>query len=273
MTRPAVVLFLDSGDASTQYAKAAGLIQRLQPHTNVSAGQLNFEKGNVRQVSAFLFTTVPFWPAGTVFISLVGKGRPVAAVLGNGSIILSPDNGTATMSAVTAGLKEVFLVDTERYGDDEWTLVRCGAALAGGGTETAGPKLPPDELRMLALPASHTGEGLAEGSVGMLLKTFGNITFSIPTADFEKTGIRTGDTVLVTITRDGKTEYREKMTYQPSFGYVPEGEPVIFNGSSGYMDIGLNRDSFIRKCLPQILEAEDPEVFKVRIEKTDEVER
>ena len=91
----------------------------------------------------------------------------------------------------------------------------------------------------------------------MLLKTFGNITFSIGTDEFEKTGIRTGDAVRVTFTRDGKVEWQAEMTYQPSFGYVPEGDPVVFNGSSGYMDIGLNRKSFIAECIPQILAAKD----------------
>ena len=48
---------------------------------------------------------------------------------------------------------------------------------------------------------------------------------------------------------------------------MPEGDPVIFNGSSGYLDIGLNRKSFIDEALPQILEAPDPLEFHVRIEK------
>ena len=269
-----VVLFLDCGDASGQFAKAAGLIQRLAPHTDVSAGQLNFEKGNVRQVAAFLYTTVRYWPDGSVFVSLVGEGRPAAALLSNGSVILSPDNGTATMCAADLGLEKTYLVDTEKYGDDEWTLIRCAAALAGEGVPSViGPGLPVNEFCLLALPSSRVQEGLAEGSVAMLLKTFGNITFSIPTAAFEQTGIKTGDSVLVTFTKDGRIEYREKMTYQPSFGYVPEGEPVIFNGSSGYMDIGLNKDSFIAKCLPQILEEKDPDVYHVRIEKISEVEK
>jgi S-adenosylmethionine hydrolase len=60
------------------------------------------------------------------------------------------------------------------------------------------------------------------------------------------------------------------MTYQPSFGYVPVGDPVVFNGSSGYMDIGLNMKSFIDTCLPQIIDSPDPGEFKVVIEKIGE---
>lgn len=101
----------------------------------------------------------------------------------------------------------------------------------------------------------------------MLLKNFGNLTFTIGTDEFEDTGIRTGDRIRVTFTRNGEIQYDEEMTYQPSFGYVPVGDPVVFNGSSGYMDIGLNMKSFIDECIPQILDCPDPGEFKVRIEK------
>ncbi|MBQ5341092.1 MAG: hypothetical protein J6W57_03710, partial [Oscillospiraceae bacterium] len=120
------------------------------------------------------------------------------------------------------------------------------------------------------IPKAIIRDGYAEGEVGMLLRTFGNITFTIGTDEFEDTGIVTGDRVRVTFTRNGNTEYQKEMTYQPSFGYVPVGDPVVFNGSSGYMDIGLNMKSFIDTCLPQIIDSPDPGEFKVVIEKIGE---
>ena len=72
-----VVIHSDSGTYSTLYAKAAGIIETLSPGTDAVDADQAFEKGNVRQVSAYLFTTVPFWPDGTVFVSLVGDGEPI----------------------------------------------------------------------------------------------------------------------------------------------------------------------------------------------------
>ncbi len=271
MSSASVVIHSDRGTASVFYAQAAGIIETLSPgHDAVDASQ-NFEEGNVQMVSAYLYTTVPFWPDGTVFFSAVGGGRPVAVRLSNGSFIVSGNNGTATMCAMDIGIDCVRYIDPSVFGDDEWAAVRCCAALARGDCfNDVGPLLSGGEAVLFSEPEAETGDGYAEGAVAMLLKNFGNITFTIRTVDFEKTGISTGDSVRVTFTRDGQTVYSEDMTYQPSFGYVPVGDPVIFNGSSGYMDIGLNMRSFIEKCLPQVLEVPDPGVFKVRIEKISE---
>lgn len=269
MLRKSVVIHSDRGTGSTWFAKAAGTVETLSPGTDAVDASQSFEKDNVGQVSAYLYTSVPYWPDGTVFVSCVGEGRPVAVRLGNGSLIISPDNGTCTMCAGAMGFSGARYVDAGKYGSGEWALIRCAAAAASG---TPFEELGPDaggETVFLTVPKAVIGEGFAEGAVGMLLRNFGNITFTIGTDEFEDTGIRHGDLVEVTFTRDGKTEYQAVMPYQPSFGYVPEGEPVVFNGSSGYMDIGLNMRSFINECIPQILEEKDPGAFRVRIEKKE----
>ncbi|MBQ6222387.1 MAG: SAM-dependent chlorinase/fluorinase [Solobacterium sp.] len=266
--KPAVVIQSDCGYPSTLFARTAGVIESLSPHTQISAESLGMEKNNIRMVSAYLFTCVPFWPDGTIFLTLLGEGKSVAVRLSSGSILISPDNGICTMCAASFGLDEARHIRNDIFGNDEYAMARCAAGLVSGmAFEDIGPKAGSEEICLFSVPASHVEEGLAVGEVGMLLKTFGNITFSIGTDEFETTGIHTGDTVLVTFTHDDQIVYQEEMTYQASFGYVEEGEPLIFNGSSGYMDIGLNRDNFIMKCLPEILDVQDPGEYKVRIEK------
>ena len=263
-----VVIHSDAGTASTFFAKAAGIVETVSPGTDAVDASQNFEKDNAAMVSAYIYTSAPFWPDGTVFLSAVGSGDPIAARLGNGSFIVSPNNGTLTLPAGIMGFDCARYIDCDVFGNDGWESVRCAAALAGGRSfESIGPLLGDGETVFFSIEKAVIGDGYAEGAVGMLLRNFGNITFTIGTDEFEDTGIRTGDRVLVTFTRDGEIQYREEMTYQPSFGYVPVGEPVVFNGSSGYMDIGLNMKSFIDECIPQIIDCPDPGVFKVRIEK------
>ena len=269
MHKNSVVIHSDRGTGSTYFAKAAGIVETLSPGTNAVDASQSFENGNVGQVMAYLYTSVPYWPNGTVFVSCVGEGRPVVVKLGNGSIIISPDNGTSTMCVGTLGFSGARYVDTNKYGADEWALFRCAVDSASGASfEELGPDAA-DEVVFLTIPKAVIGDGYAEGAVGMLLRNFGNITFTIGTDEFESTGIHHGDMVEVTFTKDGKTEYHAVMPYQPSFGYVPVGQPVVFNGSSGYMDIGLNMRSFRNECIPQILEEKDPGVFQVRIEKKE----
>ncbi|MBR3392694.1 MAG: SAM-dependent chlorinase/fluorinase [Firmicutes bacterium] len=282
MMKPLIV-HMDCGPASTEWAKVAGLCQKTCPGLDVSQGTLLMQDSLT--ISAYLYTTLPYWPDESVFLSLVKKGfnqaattsafssLPVAIRLPNGSIILSPNNGTATvcaslMSEGDLSRLSAYFVDPSRFGGDDYALVRCGASLAGGlPLEEVGPKASLREVFFYSLPKASIQPGIAEGQVFMLLKTFGNLTFTISIDEFEQTGIKSGDPVHVTFTRDGKIEWESDTSFQPSFGYVPEGEPVVFNGSSGYMDIGLNRKSFIDECLPQILTLEDPTQFKVRIEK------
>lgn len=271
MSRASVVIHSDSGTADTLYAKAAGIMETVSPGTDVVDASQAFEHGNVRQVSAYLFTSVPFWPDGTIFVSLVGEGKPIAVRLSSGSVILSANNGTCTMCASAVGLRDAVMIDPSLFGSDSFVLVRAAAALSTGCPfESLGRKAGPEETVFFPIPKAVISAGKAEGEVGMLLRTFGNITFTIGTDEFEETGIVTGDRVKVTFRRNGRIEYCEEMPYEPSFGYVPVGEPVIFNGSSGYMDIGLNMKSFIDTCLPQILDCPDPGEFKVTIEKIGE---
>ena len=266
-----LVLHLSSGPASTEYARLTGMIQQEVPGIDVSFGTLTMQDSLT--VSAYLYTTVPYWPDGSVFLSLIhgskdpGTTDAVAIRLSNNSIILSPNNGTATLVAKHLGIQDARAMDTAVYGDDAFAIVRLGAKLAAGlPFEKVGALLKPEEICLFPLPEAKIQEGLAEGQVAMLLKTFGNLTFTIGTDEFEATGIRYGDSVRVTFTKDGAIVYQEVMTFQKSFGYVPEGAPVIFNGSSGYLDIGLNKKSFIDVCLPDIL-THDPLDYKVRIEK------
>ena len=282
MMKPLIV-HMDCGPASTEWAKVAGLCQKTRPGLNVSQGTLLMQDSLT--ISAYLYTTLPYWPGDSVFLSLVKKGfnkaateaaassMPVAVKLPNGSIILSPNNGTATVCAslMTEGdltRLSAFFVDPARFGDDDYALVRCAASIAGGlPLAEIGPKAALEDVFFYSLPKASIQPGIAEGQVFMLLKTFGNLTFTIGIDEFEQTGIKTGDPVHVTFTRDGKIEWEGDASFQPSFGYVPEGEPVVFNGSSGYMDIGLNRKSFIDECLPQVLTSDDPTEYKVCIEK------
>ena len=73
--------------------------------------------------------------------------------------------------------------------------------------------------------------------------------------------------MLFTFTCNDEVVWEKIVPYKPSFGYVDEGEAVVFNGSSGYMDIGLNKRSFIDECIPEILKADNIGNYKVRIEK------
>ena len=266
-----IVLHLSSGPSSTEFARFTGIIQREAPQTQVSFGTLTMD--SVLPLTEYLYTTVPYWPEGAIFFSNIhgphdpGNKEWIAVKLNNQSIVFSPNNGTASLVIKHMGFQEVRRMDLSSCGEDEYAPVRLAARLAKGlPFEEAGPLLPPEEFTILSLPKATISQGKAEGVVTILLKTFGNLTFSIGIDEFEKTGIQNQDPVRVTFTKEGQIVYQEEMTYQKSFGFVEEGAPLIFNGSSGYLDIGLNKRSFIDECLPSLL-TDDPLAYQVLIEK------
>ena len=266
--KPTIVYQSDCGLESTRFAIVAGIIETICPNTEVMDCNLSFEKNNITMAGAYLYTNAPYWPSGTIFISEVGEGEPVAIELNNESILLSPNNGTVTMLQDYIGMKKAY-----RLREEENVYAKVAAKLASGeALSSLGEEMDLSNVVLYEFPKAIITKGRAEGAVAMLFKTFGNLTFTIGTDEFEETGIRTGDLVRVTFTKDGNIEWQDTCPYQPSFGYVEEGAPVVFNGSSGYMDIGLNQKNFIKRCLPQILEVKDPTQFKVVIEKVEVAE-
>ena len=47
--------------------------------------------------------------------------------------------------------------------------------------------------------------------------------------------------------RSSGTAYDREVPYRPSFGWVPEGEDVLYNSSDGVLGIGINLGNFSEK--------------------------
>jgi S-adenosylmethionine hydrolase len=273
MRKSCIVLISDHGYSSTKTAAMIGAIKKVDADIDVYPINSAVRKGCVSKASALLYSNIPYWPEGTVFVSEVGNDgchRACAVVLENGSMIVTPDNGTLTMPDREFGIKAVYEIDPSRFDSEGGLLAKCAANLAGGlmTVSETGTEYPASEIVRLGLPRSLVTSGRAEGEITMVLENFGNLTFSIGIEEFEKTGIRYGDLTHVGLFCGNKAVFSENVEYHRSFGYVKEGDPILFNGSSGYMDLALNRESFVNKYVPEIL-GEDASYsdYKVVIEK------
>src|SRR5258705_11303092 len=114
---------------------------------------------NIWEAAYRLEQTVPFWPAGTVFVSVVDPGvgtnrRSVVLKTKSGHYIVTPDNGTLTLIAESLGIAEVREIDeaVNRRKDSQKSYTfhgrdvyaYTGARLAAGVItyEQVGPLLP-----------------------------------------------------------------------------------------------------------------------------------
>lgn len=205
----------------------------------------------------------PYWPKGTVFVSVVDPGvgtsrRACTALLADGNYVVTPDNGTLTCLSRSVGIAAVREIDeaVNRLGGSESFSVFHGrdifaytaARLAAGiiDFEGVGPAYPAEEIVLLkdALRAAEVRDGAVSGIVISVSDPFGSAVFNVTLAQLEEAGFRYGERFHVLLCHGGETVFQGDVLYHKSFGYVDKGAPILFNASSGHLSLGLNQASF-----------------------------
>jgi S-adenosylmethionine hydrolase len=208
-----------------------------------------------------LFQTVPYWPEGTVFVSVVDPGvgtdrQSVVAELGSGHYVVTPDNGTLTLVADSLGVVAVRSIDEDVnrlpgsassntfHGRDVYAYT--GARLASGAIsyQEVGPRSDPEELVAIPYQPPVVSGGLASGTIAILDVQFGNAWTNIDQATFETLGVTVGDVLGVRIEHAGKIVYEADVPLVATFAEVPEGEPLLYINSLGDLALALNFDDF-----------------------------
>ena len=141
---------------------------------------------NIFEASYRLLQTVPYWPVGTVFVSVVDPGvgtnrEAIAVRTTSNYIIVTPNNGTLTHLEQDHGIEEVRLIQTDDsishtfHGRD--VFAKAGAQLASGKRSFTeiGPLFEKEKLVRLALYQNIVESDLVQGSVDSLDVRFGSL--------------------------------------------------------------------------------------------------
>lgn len=204
--------------------------------------------------------TIAYWPAGTVFVSVVDPGvgsdrKSVVARTKSGHYIVTPDNGTLTLIAHTIGIDSLRQIDetlnrlpgsSESYtfhGRDVYAYT--GARLAAGviSFDQVGPTLPATVVELAYQPATREGKQLM-GNIPVLDIQYGNIWTNIPQSMLKDAGINYGDRIQVRVVHQRTTIYLGEMIFGTSFSSVPKGEPVAYLNSLLNLAFGINMGNF-----------------------------
>jgi S-adenosylmethionine hydrolase len=207
-----------------------------------------------------LSTTAPYWPPGTVFVSVVDPGvgtgrRSVVLETGSGHYFVSPDNGTLTLVAEDLGIAGLREIDESRFrrpgselsytfhGRDVYAY--AAAHLASGRTAFAdiGPALAPEVVRLDYQQPVVEGSRLS-GNIPILDVQFGNVWTNIDRATFEQLGVAQGTKLEVAIFNDQQRVWEGMVPYVSTFGDVPEGEPLLYLNSVGNLALAINWGDF-----------------------------
>src|SRR6185295_7537254 len=146
---------------------------------------------NIWEAAYRLEQTVPYWPAGTVFVSVVDPGvgterKSVVLKTNAGHYIVTPDNGTLTLIAASEGIAEIREIDeavNRRKGSEKsytfhgrdvyaYTAARLAAGVIT--FEQVGPVLPNQVVAIPFQKAKLEG-GKIKGTIAILDIQYGNI--------------------------------------------------------------------------------------------------
>ncbi len=215
---------------------------------------------NIWEAAYRLNQTARYWPAGTVFVSVVDPGvgtdrKSVVLKTQSGHFFVSPDNGSLTLVAESLGVEAVRIIDeninrlpgSERshtfHGRDVYAYT--GARLAAGtiSFEQVGP-LKAAEVLSIPYKKPTLDDGRIEGNIPILDTHFGNVWTNIDTATFDQLGVDVGDEVWVKISDGDTVLFKEKVRFVSSFGGVDLGQPALYVNDILNIGLAINQGNF-----------------------------
>jgi S-adenosylmethionine hydrolase len=219
---------------------------------------------NIWEAAYRLEQTVRYWPAGTVFVSVVDPGvgtdrKSVVLKTKSGHFIVSPDNGTLTLVAQSLGIDQVRQIDEKinRRKDSQKSYTFHGrdvysytaARLASGVItfEQVGPLLPVQQVVSINYQKAQFSGKTIKGNIPALDVQYGNVWTNIPDTLFNQLKPQFGDVVQVTILYKNKSVYQGSMPYSQTFGGVAEGKPLAYINSLLQLSFALNQGDFAKQ--------------------------
>lgn len=218
---------------------------------------------NIWEASYRLVQTAPYWPAGTVFVSVCDPGvgtdrKSVVLLTKSGHYFVTPDNGTLTLIAEKLGIREIREIDEVKnrrknsgesytfHGRDVYAFT--GARLASKMIDYAqvGPRLP-NQVVTISYQKAAFEEGKVTGTIPILDIQYGNVWTDIDKALFNKLEVKIGDDIKVQLFNGKDKIFDGTVKYVNTFGDVPEGADVGYFNSLLNFSLGVNMASFSEK--------------------------
>ncbi|MFH1880789.1 MAG: S-adenosyl-l-methionine hydroxide adenosyltransferase family protein [Bacillota bacterium] len=210
-----------------------------------------------------LYQAIEYWPAGTVFVSVVDPGvgtaqKSAVAKTKDGKFVVTPDNGTLTHLKKYVGITEVREIEENRHrrpdtehsytfhGRDVYAY--AGAKLASGKITFAevGAEYPVESIVELEVGTVEKTDTSVKGSIDILDVRFGSLWTNIPREDFLALGFKHGDYVEVRIHDGVRNVYFNRIRFGRAFADVYSGEQVIYINSLYRVALAINQGNFAK---------------------------
>ncbi|MBP6022439.1 SAM hydrolase/SAM-dependent halogenase family protein [Ferruginibacter sp.] len=215
---------------------------------------------NIWEAAYRLEQTVPYWPSGTVFVSVVDPGvgtdrKSVVLKTKAGHFIVTPDNGTLTLIAASEGIAAIREIDeavnrrkgSEKsytfHGRDVYAYTAARLAAGTISFEQVGKELP-NEVVNIPFQKAVIENKTIKGTIAILDIQYGNIWTNIDGDIFKQLNAKVGDKLHVIIYQNKIKKYEGRMPYAETFGAVAKGKPLLYLNSLLQVSFALNMGDF-----------------------------
>jgi S-adenosylmethionine hydrolase len=241
-----ISLLSDFGNKDAYVSAMKGVILGICPEVTLVDISHEVKKHDIVDGAFTLSEVSPYFPEGTVHLAVVDPGvgtdRRRIIIQGRRCSYVGPDNGVLSLAANREGVVKVFEILNRRFmlPRISWTFegrdvfAPIAAHLARGvDINSFGPEISSYSSLVISEPAKRGR--LLLGEV-IRIDSFGNITTNIPETVLEELAL--DSSVEVAFGETSKT-----CPFRRTYGEVPVGSPLVTLGSSGFLEVAVNRGS------------------------------
>lgn len=253
--RPIIVFMTDFGRLDDSVAICKGVILQITPEAEIIDLTHEVTPYSIQDAARFLAGTLAYYPAGTVFLSVVDPGvgstrKPIIVKSKKGHYFVLPDNGLITLVQDQEGIEEA-----REITNPSWTIGNsfsstfhgrdifspAAAHIAAGQDWTqAGPIV--SNLVRLPIKAARTVGNKIEGEIIGIDGPFGNLITNIPAEMFQQISVAKNNSVLVEV---GQQKF--EVPFMKTFSDVPSDHILLYVDSRGRIALAVNQGNFAKK--------------------------
>jgi S-adenosyl-L-methionine hydrolase (adenosine-forming) len=241
-----IALLTDFGLDDPYVGQLKGVLRALAPGCACLDISHGVRPHGILQASFFLAASRPFFPPGTVFLTVVDPGvgtqREVALVQAHDQLFLAPDNGLVTLVLSGAAPARAWLLDpafasgttasATFHGRDIFAPLAARLA-SGEDPQRFGRTVPPERLTRLAA-AVPVQEGPRLSCTVLHVDRFGNAILSLTRQSWEKTLFATPSLTL-------RSPAIAPVVPSPTYARIPAGSIGLVPGSQGHLELAMDR--------------------------------
>ncbi len=214
------------------------------------------------EASYRLMQAVPYWPAGTVFVTVVDPGvgstrKSIVAKTRLGQYIVTPDNGSLSHISRAVGIESVRVISEKNrrqnseasytfHGRDIFSYTAARLASGKIRYEEIGEETDVKDLVLFAGLHPEVSETRIRGVIETLDVRFGSLWTNISRQDFAAMDVSDGENLDVSVYHDRTRLYHSFVPFKHTFADVEIGEPLLYINSMEYIGLALNQGNFAR---------------------------